>query len=766
MPTNQVSRWISVTVPTALFVFALVALGLATNLGPMVATADVPQPVPVPFTGTPFTTQLDLPENDRPMARGVLGIQGEITTYTETFENGLPVPPPTGPRWVTFDTSYGTTPQNYVWAGTTFTNGVSITGTQSLWAIGGGAIGSTLDPISDTYPANIDSWLVYGPFDLSEAQDVGLTFDLLVAGQSGTATFSVAYSTNGTSFTGQKQSFPLADWFNYSYLGLSQALGQEQVWLGFNFATTGAGNGPGAFLDNFVLTTEAPDPTPTPTATPPIRDVYLPSIFKPVPVTPTPTPTPAPIGENYYTNFSNVDNKDIAWLDIRRRNVDGNIDNETLFTNGMLQAQARSRGDYFILSPLSPAINAPYEIRVDAQIMNKSERSGFNVIFGGDFNSIPGTCPSGDLRGCFNEYYQLSVRYRTGDRTEVRVSHVTSHDANNQPIEQALWGWVVYEQSELDGDSLHKWKVRVGANGSIHIDVNNRELVFLDGPRTIDNRYYGLGIFSDATDPTDSRTRFHNFCAGTADFCANPTGGEALLVYDFTTAEQVGAWKDVRRTRGATTDNELRFIPLTTDPRGLMQMHLRKPEQFFVAAPMVQGPVPGTEAYSIETNWGFVGTSFEDRMRMGILFAANATDANNCNNALLNNCFDQYYAALIRYRQGVNDQPPYYEVTVQKANGGNSTDNYPIFQALNTGPGWQAVDTSFNPYGNHTWRVTHATDGTIVVYIENTEVWRGRDTTYQGTNRRYFGYLLDTFVDLNYTEAQAINVDFFRILED
>lgn len=522
-------------------------------------------------------------------------------------------------------------------------------------------------------------------------------------------------------------------------------------------------------MDNFVLTTEAPDPTPTPTATPPIRDVYLPSVFKPVPVTPTPTATPAPTGENYYTDFSNAANKDIAWLDIRRRNVDGNINNEVIFTDGSLQAQSRSRGDYFIVSPLRTAIDAPYEIRVDAQIMNKSERSGFNVIFGGDYNNIPSSCPSGDFRGCFNEYYQLSVRYRNGDKTEVKVSRITSHDANNKPIEQDLWGWVAYEQSELDGDSRHTWKVRIGANGSIHIDVNSRELVFLDGPRTINNRYFGLGVFSDSTDPTDSRMKFYNFCAGKADFCSNPTGGgggggDAVFEHDFTSQAQVDQWKDVRHTRFVTTNNTFRHIPTTTDPRGLMEMSLNEDNQYFIASPMFQGPTPGSTSYTIETNWGFSGGALEDKLRMGMLFAGNATNASNCLNPQLNNCFDQFYAVLVRNRSGGENNQSFFEVTVQKANG--SDDNYPILQAVTDGPGWRAVPTSFSPTASHPWRITHGSDGTIVVYIANTEVWRGRDTTYQGSNHRYFGFLLDTHVEVIFTEAQAINVDYFRVLED
>jgi hypothetical protein len=594
-----------------------------------------------------------------------------------------------------------------------------------------------------------------------------LTFDFWFDGQSGTADFKVAYSINGTDFAGEAQTLPgTLGWFNYSYNGLDNALGQEQVWLAFNFASSQAGGGKGVFFDNFVLTTEAPDPTPTPTATAtkrPSTDLYLPSIYRQIP--PTPTATPTPVGENYYIDFGNPNSDD--WTTIRRRNTDGNISNEVIYTDDALQAQAKSRGDYFILSPLKGAIDAPYEIELDAEIMNESEKSGFNVIFGGEYSGDPSSCPSSDLRGCFTEYYQLRVRYRNGDKTEVKVSYVSSHDSNNQPIEQTLWGWQVYEKADLDGDSRNKWEVKVEPNGAIRIEANDNELVFLDGPRAINNRYFGVGVFSDTEDGTDARVKFYDYCAGTSDFCRNPGGsnlpggGTTVFEQDFTTQAQVDEWEDAKHRLGVETDNEINHIPLSSDPRGLMELKVKKSGHFFIASPMVQGPTPGSTGYIIETKWGYKGTNLEDKLGMAMVFAGNADNPDDCLNSTIDNCFEQFYAIRVRYRSGGGN--PHYEVKFGEANG--TSDRYPIYNGPSEGSGdWVAVSGDFRADEEHVWQISYAPNGQITVFIDNTQVWSGRDTTYR--DNRYFGFLLDTDVDVDTTSIETIHVDYYKISEN
>ena len=121
------------------------------------------------------------------------------------------------------------------------------------WMVGGGAAGSNLG-CGDNYPNNLDTWAIYGPFDLSAATSAQLTF--YIKGQSeyyeedGNNCFYdylwVGASTDGTQFPG----YPFCG--NYTngsagngYWGyvldlgtdLNGFLGQPAVWIAFNMTS-------------------------------------------------------------------------------------------------------------------------------------------------------------------------------------------------------------------------------------------------------------------------------------------------------------------------------------------------------------------------------------------------------------------------------------------------------------------------------------------------------------------------------------------------
>ncbi|MFN2143491.1 MAG: hypothetical protein ACK2U5_23630, partial [Candidatus Promineifilaceae bacterium] len=55
----------------------------------------------------------------------------------------------------------------YKWGTRDVPNSLDPASKSVAWAIGGGTIGSTLDPLNRSYPSGVQSWLVAGPFDLS-----------------------------------------------------------------------------------------------------------------------------------------------------------------------------------------------------------------------------------------------------------------------------------------------------------------------------------------------------------------------------------------------------------------------------------------------------------------------------------------------------------------------------------------------------------------------------------------------------------------------
>jgi hypothetical protein len=90
---------------------------------------------------------------------------GWSTIMSEDFEGAFP----TG-SWSTFDNN-GKTDGEYFWGSTTFK---PHNGLKSAWAARNGANG--LDPAISLYPDNAISYMVYGPFDLSDATDAELLF--------------------------------------------------------------------------------------------------------------------------------------------------------------------------------------------------------------------------------------------------------------------------------------------------------------------------------------------------------------------------------------------------------------------------------------------------------------------------------------------------------------------------------------------------------------------------------------------------------------
>lgn len=143
------------------------------------------------------------------------------------------------------------------------------TGGFAGWATGGGAQGSAFD-CTALYPNNLYTWIIYGPFDLSQATAASMTYyfwgESEVIGPCGEGDWLfVGSSSNGAEFTG---SAICGDWlngsesngYNQGILDLTSRLGQSQVWVALTMISDGTGVKQGFMIDDVVL--EA-DITPT-----------------------------------------------------------------------------------------------------------------------------------------------------------------------------------------------------------------------------------------------------------------------------------------------------------------------------------------------------------------------------------------------------------------------------------------------------------------------------------------------------------------------
>jgi len=134
------------------------------------------------------------------------------------------------------------------------------------WAAWPAAAGSNgLDPCTgDDYPNGLETWLIYGPFSLTDAQSASLDFyfriesesccdylfwgasidDVNYYGEIASGTYTSGPFNNGYNFA----SFDLTDVYN-----LGDLSGQPQVWIAFVFHSDDSATGRGPFIDAITL---------------------------------------------------------------------------------------------------------------------------------------------------------------------------------------------------------------------------------------------------------------------------------------------------------------------------------------------------------------------------------------------------------------------------------------------------------------------------------------------------------------------------------
>lgn len=216
--------------------------------------------------------------------------QGWQTLYFEDFTLGL------GGEWEAIDAN-GSTGGDYTWGGDadyTYTSGP-----YSVWATGGLTDGVGL-VASDTYtyPDNADSWLIYGPLEVSDVFAVEASFDWWLDSAPGDWLgwcLTTEVGPNGANCDEVRLSGPISTWISGT-VSMDVTYGvTTPVYLAFHFTSNDDGQvGTGAFVDNVRISGDYGYP-------------YFLAMAHRDP-TPTPTPTPTPAGLNFYETFDNNSN--------------------------------------------------------------------------------------------------------------------------------------------------------------------------------------------------------------------------------------------------------------------------------------------------------------------------------------------------------------------------------------------------------------------------------------------------------------------------
>jgi hypothetical protein len=136
---------------------------------------------------------------------------------------------------------------------------------QSAWPAAAGR--DALDPNQNYYPDYLNSWLDYGPVDLSNMSDVFVSFGLWFETELGFDKVYFCASIDGYSYYCDSWSGSSVGWTDQAYWLTSYA-GYSQVWIAWVFQSDYSIHYDGPFVDEIEIwgydTSATPTPTPTP----------------------------------------------------------------------------------------------------------------------------------------------------------------------------------------------------------------------------------------------------------------------------------------------------------------------------------------------------------------------------------------------------------------------------------------------------------------------------------------------------------------------
>jgi hypothetical protein len=163
-----------------------------------------------------------------------------ITIMAENFEGVFP-----SGSWQVDD--------NPTWATDDFK---PYSGSKSAWCARGGSSG--LDPATNNYPNNMNAWMIYGPFDLSDVTEADLIFNYWLEIDENFDYFKWLASTDGTNYWGYQTDISTSGWvekrFDLSSVPtLGNLCGESRVWIAFKFDSDPSATYKGAFVDDIVL---------------------------------------------------------------------------------------------------------------------------------------------------------------------------------------------------------------------------------------------------------------------------------------------------------------------------------------------------------------------------------------------------------------------------------------------------------------------------------------------------------------------------------
>lgn len=158
-----------------------------------------------------------------------------------------------------------------------------------------------------------------------------------------------------------------------------------------------------------------------------------------------------------------------------------------------LVTRVEDRFDFAIFSPLRPAPEPPYAIKMRTQILHKANETSFGIVFGGNEGSFCGVTRwnAADPNGCFSHYYRLNVIW--GGYLKVSLSRIDEHAgiAGGGQGSGDSGGYSALDWWEARADGWNEWEIRVYDTG-FEAYVNGYYIGGRGDTLYLQDPYYGI----------------------------------------------------------------------------------------------------------------------------------------------------------------------------------------------------------------------------------------------------------------------------------
>jgi hypothetical protein len=432
---------------------------------------------------------------------------GSTIIFTETFGSSF-APTTTlnlpGTMWRVVT---NTNAANYYWGAVT-SGGFQ----PSAWPAGAQIIPTV------PYPQNLDTWLIYGPLDLSHYASAQLFFDYYLDTTPGACSPSYsgdclawAYSTDGQTFFGSDTSGHLSTaisgtgWLSGSLVLDNHQFASSPIYIAFAFKSGTSPNGAGAFIRNVQLIGN------------PMKYVYLPLILNNY----TPPPPPplfgyffddagadlAHWGGAFYnpgtTKYGQCVSAQCA-VTVHAPIPHGNPgDSLRLYTNGLYRFVATSPNDitpdsFDLYMDISPVVLYP---RDASCVLYGCPANDLGDWYGIIFNASGATFGSNPSQFAYNKQYYILFFYDIDATTPIGVklqrcdgssdpASNSCHTLGNSTLPSNFIG------NSAGFDTIHI--TRDSSDGTIKVKVDGTTLINVQDNTYMGSSYgkYGAFIFS------------------------------------------------------------------------------------------------------------------------------------------------------------------------------------------------------------------------------------------------------------------------------